>query len=346
MSQPSPDALAALMQALPIPALAIDTRARIAGLNAQAQDLFGTDPVGRHYTFAIRQPGLARAIDGALYQGTTGEARYTQKAGEQEHLWAGTASTIHLDRTPYVLLTLQDVGMAEGVGQLRRDFVANVSHELKTPLTALIGFIETLRGSARDDARARDHFLEMMATEAGRMDRLVKDLLSLSRVETDERIRPQGAVDLVELLGHTAMSLAPIAGDRGAQVVLDITTETASVQGDNDQLLQVFSNLVENAVKYGAQRVTVSLRALDHDPAMRGPAWLVDVIDDGQGIDPIHVPRLTERFYRVDSHRSRAQGGTGLGLAIVKHIVGRHRGRLRIASVPGEGSTFSVLLPQ
>ncbi|MGB7243806.1 MAG: ATP-binding protein, partial [Sulfitobacter sp.] len=222
-----------------------------------------------------------------------------------------------------------------------------VSHELRTPLTALMGFIETLRGPARDDPAARDRFLGIMADEAGRMNRLVGDLLSLSRVEANERSRPDATVDLHKILNavvHTNTQLADVAG-----VDLDPDLEQGPVYmvGDADQLTQVFTNLIENAVKYGAAggRVTLRMKTVARDPALRQPAVRVHVIDYGAGIDPLHLPRLTERFYRADNHRSRALGGTGLGLAIAKHIINRHRGRLLIDSELGQGAEFTVILP-
>jgi two-component system phosphate regulon sensor histidine kinase PhoR len=230
---------------------------------------------------------------------------------------------------------------------MRRDFVANVSHELRTPLTALMGFIETLRGPAREDAAARDRFLDIMATEAGRMNRLVGDLLSLSRVEGEERVRPRGMVNLTGVLESVLRTLRPLAEDAGVMLEADLGDGPVEIVGDADQLMQVFTNLVENAIKYGAsgKRVTVWMERADRDPALRAPGVRVHVIDYGPGVDPVHLPRLTERFYRADSHRSRALGGTGLGLAIVKHIVNRHRGRLRVASDLGQGAKFTVVLP-
>ncbi|MDH3264904.1 MAG: ATP-binding protein, partial [Paracoccaceae bacterium] len=224
---------------------------------------------------------------------------------------------------------------------------ANVSHELKTPLTALLGFIETLRGSAREDAAARERFLEIMAREAERMNRLVSDLLSLNRVESEERVRPTGRVEMGALLGSVRSALRPLARERGVEIEIAGEAGGIWVPGDGDQLTQVFTNLVENAVKYAAsgKLVTLTVAREEREPALRGPAVRVAVIDRGEGFDPAHIPRLTERFYRIDSHRSREQGGTGLGLAIVKHIVNRHRGRLRIESAPGQGSRFTVTLP-
>ena len=214
-------------------------------------------------------------------------------------------------------------------------------------LRALLGFIETLRGAARDDAAARERFLSIMAREAERMNRLVADLLSLTRVESEERVRPTAPVDLAALVRSAAASLRPVAEAAGVEIELTGTVEPLTAPGDADQLTQVLTNLIENALKYGGPGpVTVSLSAQSRDPVLKRAVARIDVIDRGEGIDDLHLPRLTERFYRVDSHRSREKGGTGLGLAIVKHIVNRHRGRLKIESRKGEGSRFTVLLPR
>lgn len=232
-------------------------------------------------------------------------------------------------------------------GQMRRDFVANVSHELRTPLTSLMGFIETLRGPARDDAGARDRFLGIMEDEAGRMNRLIGDLLSLSRVESDVRVRPRTQLDLTGVLKTTLRNLNPLAVENDVVLAPEIAEPPLVLLGDSDQLIQVFTNLIENAIKYGGSGKTVEIAVQSHlhDPALRRPAVHVVVRDHGPGIDALHIPRLTERFYRADNHRSRALGGTGLGLAIVKHIINRHRGRLKIASELGKGARFTVILP-
>jgi two-component system phosphate regulon sensor histidine kinase PhoR len=219
---------------------------------------------------------------------------------------------------------------------------------LRTPLTALTGFIETLQGAAKDDPAARQRFLTIMEKEAGRMNRLVRDLLSLGRVEADERLRPAERVDVSAIVRSVIQWLRPVAEAAGVSVTLTGETGPLPLLADADQMTQVFSNLIENAIKYGGggKTVTISVMRVEREPSLRGPAVRFDVIDQGEGIDAVHIPRLTERFYRVDAHRSREQGGTGLGLAIVKHIVNRHRGRFRIESEPGVGSRFSVILPE
>ena len=235
----------------------------------------------------------------------------------------------------------------EEAGAQRRDFVANVSHELRTPLTALLGFIETLQGAAKNDPEAQARFLSIMEREASRMNRLVQDLLSLNRVETEKRVRPSETIDLSKQVRGATHALEQLCKESGVTLACVGLESPAHVLGDADQLSQVATNLLENAIKYSGEgsTVTVSIERDDDNAMLRQPAVILSVQDTGDGIDPVHIPRLTERFYRVDTHRSREQGGTGLGLAIVKHIVDRHRGRLRIESALGEGSTFRVVLP-
>jgi two-component system phosphate regulon sensor histidine kinase PhoR len=247
----------------------------------------------------------------------------------------------------HVLVTFVDITAVEEAGQIRRDFVANVSHELRTPLTAFLGFVETLRGPARDDPAARDRFLAILAREASRMAQLVGDLLSLSRVEADERRRPTERVDLRALAGSVAATLEPLASQSGTEIQLRLPVGPVMAPADPRQIRQVLTNLIDNAIKYGARGgpIEVALSEPAEQPELRRFGIRLSVTDHGPGIATHHIPRLTERFYRVDAHRSREVGGTGLGLAIVKHIVNRHRGRLRIETEVGKGSRFLVVLP-
>jgi len=336
-----------LVAAIPLPAVLIRWDERIAAGNAEAEALLGKDLAGRHFITALRQPTLLDAIEGTFRDGAPRLPRYLTSDGRQDTAYEVSCRAVDLESGPGVLLTFQDVTHLEQAGQMRRDFVANVSHELRTPLTALLGFIETLKGPARDDAAARDRFLGIMEAEAGRMERLVGDLLSLSRVEAEERVRPTDMVDFGALLRSVLNGLSPLAQEAGVTLALDLPEVSPEIPGDPDQLRQVIVNLVENGVKYSGSgsevRLAVSQPA--YQPRLRGEGVELTVTDSGPGIDPIHIPRLTERFYRVDNHRSREMGGTGLGLAIVKHIVNRHRGRLRIESAPGQGTTFRVVLP-
>ena len=331
-----------LIRALPNPAVLIGRSQRIDAANAASEALLGRGLLGRHYALAIRQPSIIEAIE-AVQEGTeSAHARYLARRDGHDTTWKAQVKS--LDDT--ILVTFEDLSATEEVDQMRRDFVANVSHELKTPLTAMIGFIETLRGPARDDAAARERFLSTMDREAQRMHRLVEDLLSLSRVEATERMRPRDTADVSLILASVLTMLSGKAESAGVTIAFERPPEPVLINGDADQLRQVFSNLVENAIKYGAKRVDLRLAEREQIVELRCPGVVVDVIDDGPGIDSMHLPRLTERFYRVDTHRSREVGGTGLGLAIVKHVVSRHRGRLRIASSEGEGSVFTVCLPR
>jgi two-component system phosphate regulon sensor histidine kinase PhoR len=334
----------ALLNGLPLPVVVIDADARIARMNAGAIGLFGQAGLGRHYMAALRQPEVAALIDRVIGGGSGGEARLVLTGPSRDSIFRVHVAALGGQGAS---LAFEDISDIEYAGAIRRDFVANVSHELRTPLTALLGFIETLKGPARDDSAARVRFLDIMEREALRMNRLVGDLLSLSRVEAEERVRPSEAVEIGPLVASVVTTLRGLAAEARVRVTLDCPPDLPSIPADHDQITQVLHNLIENAVKYGGSggEVRVELRHEAHSIPLRGPAVSVAVIDHGEGIDPIHLPRLTERFYRVDSHRSREKGGTGLGLAIVKHIVNRHRGRLRIDSTPGEGSRFEVLLP-
>lgn len=330
-----------------MPLVLIGANERILSINAAASEIFGKTLEGRPYHAMLRQPEVLETIERTWRSGKTETAQYLGSAGSRQTTYRVVCAPVALEAGPGVLLSFDDVTHVEEAGQIRRDFVANVSHELRTPLTALIGFIETLQGPAKNDAAARDRFLAIMDKESRRMTRLVKDLLSLSRVESEERMRPTTPVNLGHCLASARQALRPLAEDAGVAVDLEAPEGPVMVPGDMDQLQQVFTNLIENAIKYGGRNKTVTVRVslTEKEPMLRGPAARVDVIDEGEGIDAIHIPRLTERFYRVDSHRSREMGGTGLGLAIVKHIVNRHRGRLRITSEKGQGTTFSVTLP-
>lgn len=336
---------------MPVPALLVSQNQWIVAANTDARGVLGGQILDRHYATILRQPQMIDAIEATLRDQIPRQARHVGNDGVRDTPYDVSCRYVEdIGTQPNggVLVCFQDVTHQEEAGQMRRDFVANVSHELRTPLTALMGFIETLRGAARDDDKARDRFLTIMEAEAGRMNRLVGDLLSLSRVESDERVRPRDQLDLSAHIASTLKSITPLAEDANVVLTLQVPDEPVLIAGDEDQLRQVFTNLVENAIKYGGSggRVEVTLTASDRDPALRAAGVRVQVTDFGAGIDPVHLPRLTERFYRADSHRSRELGGTGLGLAIVKHIINRHRGRLRVKSDLGQGATFTVILPK
>jgi two-component system phosphate regulon sensor histidine kinase PhoR len=245
-----------------------------------------------------------------------------------------------------ILVVLVDRTRERAVERMRADFVANASHELRTPLASVIGFIETLRGPARDDAEARERFLAIMAEQGERMRALLDDLLSLSRIETEEHRPPEGEADVAALLRAEAAALAPLFARRGATLALSAPDTLIARPADADQVAQVLRNLLDNALRHGKEGGTVEAEATAAPAGDGGRGGVVlRVTDDGPGIPREHIPRLTERFYRVDRGRSRKAGGTGLGLAIVKHIVSRHRGRLEIESDEGKGATFRVWLP-
>lgn len=328
-----------VLAGLPMPAMLVLREDRVEAANGPLLALLGDTVLGRNPAMAVRAPSVLEAIGAATRQGGVHDARMILRRDGQEQVFQVTVSD---QGEGLVLCVFRDVSEEEMAGAMRRDFVANVSHELRTPLTALMGFIETLKNAARDDPKARDMFLGIMETEAGRMNRLVRDLLQLSRVEAEERVRPRDLVELKPLLQGVIGSLRGMAERNGDRV--ELSGDPVTLPGDGDQLTQVFTNLIENALKYGKEGQVVRV-TLSPEDTVRGPAVRVEVADEGEGIDPVHIPRLTERFYRVDTHRSREMGGTGLGLAIVKHIVSRHRGWLRIESEPGAGSRFSVVLP-
>ncbi len=248
-----------------------------------------------------------------------------------------------------LVAVLSDRTRERAVERMRADFVANASHELRTPLASLIGFIDTLLGPAADDPPAQRRFLAIMAEQAARMSRLIDDLLSLSRIELSEHRPPDGMVDIAALVSRLLASFELRLAERRMVLDRELAAELPSVVGDADQLAQVLQNLLDNAIKYGRDGGRLGLRVLQTEPS--DPRWparpgvLVAVQDDGIGIPRDDLPRLTERFYRVDKGRSRTVGGTGLGLAIVKHIVNRHRGQMLIESELGAGSTFNVWLP-
>jgi two-component system, OmpR family, phosphate regulon sensor histidine kinase PhoR len=341
------DPLRALIAGLPDPVIALDREGRVLALNDRARALAPALRLGEPVSLALRMPELIEAVGRASARGEEQRVEYSERGPLDR--WFETI-VVPVKRDPglsqpdLVLLTFHDLTPLRRVEEMRADFVANASHELRTPLAALSGFIETLQGSARDDAKARQRFLAIMQEQAKRMARLIDDLLSLSRIELNAHRRPDTPVDMVPIVRQVVDSLETLARDRGVSVNV-AADDALMVLGDHDELVRIFENLVENALKYGApgERVDIALSpgtSIDGEPEAQ-----VSVRDYGPGIAPEHLPRLTERFYRVDVTESRAQGGTGLGLALVKHILNRHHGRLTIESSPGAGATFTVHLP-
>jgi two-component system phosphate regulon sensor histidine kinase PhoR len=343
-------AVSAVVAGMPDPAVLLDRAGRVIHLNAAAAQLAPALRRNELAQFALRSPEIITALREAI--ATTESRRATYLDHVPVDRWMELiitpvpVPTLFGGTEKCMLMTFHDQTPLRRVEEMRADFVANASHELRTPLAALSGFIDTLQGPAKDDAKARERFLGIMHTQATRMARLIDDLLSLSRVELSAHVRPDTLVDIVPIIRQVVDGLEPLARER--QVAIDIVLPETPVliAGDREELLRLFENLIENALKYGASggKVVVSLvAALSGEGA---PEVRVMVRDFGPGIAPEHLPRLTERFYRVDVGDSRAQGGTGLGLSLVKHIVNRHRGRLLIESVPKKGATFTACFPQ
>ncbi|MBY8917102.1 two-component sensor histidine kinase [Nitratireductor sp. L1-7-SE] len=258
-----------------------------------------------------------------------------------ERAYRVVASRIGNDTGLYVLM-FKDQSEARRIDRMRADFIANASHELRTPLASVAGFIETLRGPARDDAKARENFLQIMQNQTQRMARLIDDLLSLSRLEMKPYQKPNAQLDVVALVRGVIESMRHIASENGVEIVSELGDAPLLVAGHSDELVQVFENLLENACKYGSsgERILVSAEQASPMDEVR-----VRVQDFGPGIPEEHIPRITERFYRVDVETSRTQKGTGLGLSIVKHILTRHDARLSVKSASGKGATFVVHFP-
>ena len=336
-----------VLAALPEPLLLIDAERRIVSANPSALDLLGPRLPGRDLGAALRVPAVLEATDAVLAGGTGRTVEVDLPGSVERHLSAQVGPL----RPPTsagaaAVLTLTDITGTKRSERMRQDFVANASHELRTPLATLLGFIETLRGPARDDNAARDRFLSIMAEQASRMTRLVDDLLSLSRIELNEHLAPKERVDLRRVLIAVADGLEQRAAKRQMRIDVALPESLPDVVGDPDELAQVFQNLIDNAIKYGRSGTAVEVTGGASPRRLAGVlAAQVAIRDHGEGILTEHIPRLTERFYRVDPARSRELGGTGLGLAIVKHIVNHHRGLLEIESELGEGSVFKVHLP-
>jgi len=336
----------AVFERLPDPLMLIEGSGRALYANRAMRGVIGVDPARKHISALLRTPSVLEAIRRTMAEGEAASVEFTLPVPVQRTYLAHVA---RVEGAPALtILVLHDLTAMKRSEQLRADFVANASHELRTPLAALSGFIDTLKGHAREDTAAREEFLSIMAVEAERMRRLIDDLLSLTRIEQNEHVPPSGAASLETVLREAVATLAPLA--QAEHIALEMTAAKGlpPAIGERDELIQIFQNLIHNAIKYGKPggHVWVSLAAGGAGPG-RGaePMLAVTVRDDGEGIPAAAVPRLTERFYRVDVKRSREKGGTGLGLAIVKHIVNRHQGRLTIDSKQGEGSTFTVFLP-
>jgi two-component system phosphate regulon sensor histidine kinase PhoR len=336
-----------VMETVPDPLLLADAAGRVVFANRAMLAIVGTDAAGKPIASVLRAPAVLEAVARTQESGEMSTAEFVDRVPIERHYQAIAARTEHPPQLVAVLL--HDLTALKRAEQARADFIANVSHELRTPLAALTGFIDTLRGHARQDEGARERFLDIMGVEAQRMRRLIEDLLSLTRIELNEHVPPAGEVDIAEVVRDAAATLAPLAAADNVSVAVEAAPGIPSVRGDRDQLVQVFQNLIHNGIKYGKPggHMWVAVGVPAGPTFGRGARTMVsiEVRDDGEGIPREAIPRLTERFYRVDARRSRERGGTGLGLAIVKHILNRHQGRLQIESRAGEGSRFTVLLP-
>jgi two-component system, OmpR family, phosphate regulon sensor histidine kinase PhoR len=347
--------LVELVDALPNALVLLDHRLVVLHGNEWAREALGEVRTGEHISRSSRHPELTQALSriqdgeqrasfemqvrGPIERHLYGSATRLASQGQREQE-LGTAGLT-------ILLVLQDISERDALARMRMEFVANASHELRTPLASLSGFIETLQGPAKDDRQARERFLGIMAEQAARMRRLIDDLLLLSRVEMRAHVTPTERADVNAVVAEAIKPLIRQAEMIGAQLQVVAAHTAPLVRGDHDELVQAVQNLVQNALKYGNPKGTVTVRVLTPDDGKAAaPSVVISVTDDGPGIAPEHLPRLTERFYRVSTAASREKGGTGLGLAIVKHIVTRHQGRLEITSEVGKGSTFAIHLSQ
>ena len=332
----------AMLAAMRDPAMIIDSDERVFAINESMKTLVPTIRMKDPLALALRTPDLLDAVR-LIISGSPAQSTQWREHVPVERVFDVYVSPLDMGTNERcALVTMRDLTEVKRTERMRVDFIANVSHELRTPLASLLGFIETLQGPAREDKSAREHFLGIMADQGRRMSRLIDDLLSLSRVEQHQHLHPTAQVDLVSIVRQVVESYAPITPERRVSLCLD-TPDTLNVIGDRDELIRLAENLIGNAIKYGSlanqdTRVEISVSTIGSEASLC-------VRDHGAGIPSEHIPRLTERFYRIDAGASRANGGTGLGLALVKHIVLRHRGRLKITSHLGDGSRFEALLP-
>jgi two-component system phosphate regulon sensor histidine kinase PhoR len=334
-----------LVGAMPEPAVAVDAEGRAIVANKPAFALLPGLKLDEPLILALRSPDVIDAMRRVLATGETEIAPWSERVPIERLFEVCVAPLKAAGTVVAALLTLRDLTEQRRLERMRVDFIANASHELRTPLASMLGFIETLQGSAHGDAKARDKFLVIMREQGRRMARLIDDLLSLSRIEQKQHVRPAAAVDLAQLARHVADTLAPLAREMGVEIKID-ADRPVTVIGDRDELLRVAENLIENAIKYGARQDGSGADRVEIAVTRTASEGSLVVRDFGRGIAPEHLPRLTERFYRVDPGQSRAKNGTGLGLAIVKHILTRHRGRLAIVSQLDRGSTFTAIVPR
>jgi two-component system phosphate regulon sensor histidine kinase PhoR len=334
--------ISATLASLDIPMMVLNGDASVLFQNRAAERAFGEVTIGAHISARLRSPGILDMVGETIATNAPNQIEHSERL-PSERVYIVRSSPIELvnrsgEGERFFVLSFRDISEVRRIDRMRSDFVANASHELRTPLASLRGFIETIQGPAKNDAKAQERFLGIMFDQTTRMSRLVDDLLSLSRLELKSHIAPDEKVDLIPLLGHVRDSLVPLAKDVGVEIALHLPDGKAEVLGDRDELVQVFENLIENACKYGQDGKTVDVFLKNG----QGEPVEVSIVDKGPGIAAEHVPRLTERFYRVSIEDSRSKKGTGLGLAIVKHILTRHRARLIVKSEIGKGTSFTV----
>ena len=338
-----------LIGGLPGPAIVLDRAGRVIAFNEAATTLAPALRRGEPALITLRMPELVDAIRRAGSRGEPQRVEFFERVPLDRWFEAFVVpmklATVGDAQANILLMTFNDLSPLRRVEEMRADFIANASHELRTPLAALLGFIETLQGPATDDTAAREKFLAIMRGQATRMARLIDDLLSLSRIELNAHLQPNTVLDLAPIVRQVADGLQTLARDREVEIKVTALTEPVTVLGDRDELIRALENLVENALKYGAAGKRVDITLARAQTRTGAPEALLSVRDFGPGIAPEHLPRLTERFYRVDVADSRAQGGTGLGLALVKHVLNRHGGRLTIESTLGQGAAFVMHLP-
>lgn len=336
-----------MLDRMPAPFILVDLRGRVTYANGEAARALPRIQPGAHFSTMMRAPDFIAAIDDVVRTGREQHVHFVLASRAQQHVVAHMAllpAGGEFGPDEQIMIQIEDQTEQRRADTLRSDFIANASHELRTPLASIIGYIETLRGHAKDDPEARNHFLGIMDKQAARMRRLVDDLMSLSRIELSEHVRPNALVDLNGLVREAASGLEPQREQYGASLQITLPQAPLMVRGDRDQLLQVLVNLIDNGMKYGGEGDGVHITAAPNDQSYPGMAGIT-VADSGPGIAREHIPRLTERFYRVSAKQSMEKGGTGLGLAIVKHIVNRHMGELAIESVLGRGSRFTLWFP-
>jgi two-component system, OmpR family, phosphate regulon sensor histidine kinase PhoR len=338
-----------LIAGFPSAAIVLDRESRVIAFNEAATSIAPALRRGEPALIALRMPDLVDAIRRAAKRGEPQRVEFFERVPLDRWFEAFVTplglSTGGGATTDVLLMTFNDLTPLRRVEEMRADFIANASHELRTPLAALLGFIETLQGTAKDDTAAREKFLAIMQGQATRMARLIDDLLSLSRIELNVHLQPNTPVDLAPIVRQVVDGLQTLARDRGVDIKVTPPADALIVLGDRDELIRALENLVENALKYGAVGKRLDITFARGHTRGGAPEARIAVRDYGPGISPEHLPRLTERFYRVDVADSRAQGGTGLGLALVKHVLNRHGGRLTIESILGQGATFTIHLP-